>query len=717
MKAKLHGQPIGTRPMLPRRLTLILAALALLLTSGSAAFAFWTSLNSSNYAAAVADALNPGGKPDVAAAGSSVTVTWQAGSTVAGRPATGYTVARYNTATGGTKTPGTGACAGTLTALSCTEQFVPGGTWYYTITPAIALWTGAEGSRSNAVSTDAIAPTAVASVSPTPNAAGWNNTASVTVNITAQDNAGGSGIASITYAIDSSTPVTVGTSTAAVSVTGDGNHGVSYFARDNAGNTSATQSQTVKIDTLAPSAPTMSVPAYVNTANVTAVPVSGTAEAGGTVRVTITDTRGGSNAITVSTTASGTGAWSLSANLSTLNAGLVTYKATVTDAAGNTGATTTATATKDTTQPGAPTLSVPPYVNNANVAAVPVSGTAESGGTVALTVNDAGSAHTVTASTTVSGTGAWSFSNLNLSTLNQGTLTYSAIASDAAGNAGTATTATDTKDTVAPSAPTLTVPAYVNGSTPTSASAVQVSGNSEAGAPILVTAADAGTAHTATGTATASGTGAWSVTLNLSSFTDGALTYNAAATDAAGNTGISATATGQKDVVAPTVTGFALANGTGNGANKSFEGIADKGDTLTIQYSEAMDPARFCPGWNGSSVTGTVTLSNAGTGGANDTLAFSGTSCSSLAVGTMSLGGNYVGTAATFQGNGNNASTLTWDAAAKTLTIKLGTLTSGTPLTVAATTPVNPSYTPDASLTDLAGNLISTTPANGTTRF
>jgi hypothetical protein len=214
--------PHYPRPRLRKRLALILAGLVLLLTSGSAAFAFWTSLSSSNYAAAAADALTPGGKPNVTAVGSSVTVTWQAGSTVAGRPATGYTVARYNTATGGTKTPATGACAGTLTTLSCTEQFVPGGTWYYTLTPAISLWSGAEGPRSDAVSTDAIAPTALASVSPTPNAAGWNNTASVTVNITAQDNAGGSGIASITYAVDSSTPVTVGTATAAVSVTGDG---------------------------------------------------------------------------------------------------------------------------------------------------------------------------------------------------------------------------------------------------------------------------------------------------------------------------------------------------------------------------------------------------------------------------------------------------------------------------------------------------------------
>jgi hypothetical protein len=350
-------------------------------------------------------------------------------------------------------------------------------------------------------------------------------------------------------------------------------------------------------------------------------------------------------------------------------------------------------------------MTVPSYVNSANVAAVPVSGTAESGGTVTLTAADAGGAHTVTATTTVSGTGTWSFSTLNLSSLNQGTVTYSATAFDAAGNAATATTASDTKDTIAPSAPTLTVPTYVKAS---SASGVQVSGTAEAGSSVVLTAADAGNAHTATASVVASGTGAWALTLNLTSLNDGQLTYSAAATDTAGNTGTTATANGKKDVASPTVTGLALANGTGTGGNSSAAGTADKGDTLTIQYSEAMDPASFCTGWNGSSLTGTVTINDAGT---NDALTVSGTSCSSLSIGAISLGGNYVGStpavAAVFSGNGGNASTLTWDATGKSLTIKLGALSSGTPLTGVPLG--NPSYTPAGNLADLAGNLLGNT--------
>ena len=215
-----------------RRLAWIITAVLLLLGTGTAAYAFWASTTSSNNAIAAADALSPGSKPSVTASNTSLTVTWANGTTVNGRPATGYTVARYSAATGGTAIPATGGCAGTVTTLTCTEQNVPGGTWYYTVTPAIALWTGAESPRSNGVSSDAIAPTASATVSPTPNAAGWNNTSPVTVTITADDGTNGSGVAFITYAVDGGAQQTVSAAIATIPVTGDGTHTVSYFATD-----------------------------------------------------------------------------------------------------------------------------------------------------------------------------------------------------------------------------------------------------------------------------------------------------------------------------------------------------------------------------------------------------------------------------------------------------------------------------------------------------
>jgi large repetitive protein len=79
----------------------------------------------------------------------------------------------------------------------------------------------------------------------------WHNSA-VTVNFTATDNAGGSGMvggqAKTEYAIDTGGWQT-GTS---CTVTGSGVHSVSYLSADVVGNTEATKTVTVKIDTTPP---------------------------------------------------------------------------------------------------------------------------------------------------------------------------------------------------------------------------------------------------------------------------------------------------------------------------------------------------------------------------------------------------------------------------------------------------------------------------------
>ncbi len=778
----------------------VLIGILLVSGIGSAAYAFWQSISSSNFASATGDAVMPGSKPSVSATGADISVSWSAGTTAGGRAVTGYTVARYNAATGGSKTPATGACAGTVTVTSCAEQNVPGGIWFYTVTPVIGLWTGAESARSDAVSSDSTPPVAsVASISPSPNASGFNNSSPVIVNLTAQDNTGGSGVASITYAVDSGSPTTVSAANAAVTVSGDGTHVVTYFATDNAGNASAPQNLAIKIDTVAPGAPSIIVPTYVNSANVAAVPINGTAEPGSTLTLTITDPgaahtlartvtvngsgawtatgldltslnqgtvtyaakatdaagntgstvtvtsikdtlapavptisaplyvnsanvanvpvsgtaeagaavtlvvtdAGAAHSVTQTATASGTGAWSTTGlNLSSLNQGAVTYTATATDAAGNTGASATTTKTKDTLAPGLPTISVPLFVNAANVANVPVSGTAEPGTSVVLSVTDPGPAHTVQQTVTASGTGAWSTTALNLTTLTQGTATYQVTATDAAGNVSATATATNTKDTVS-ATPSVTAPAYVNGA---NVASVPVSGTSDAGASVSLTVTDAGTpVHTVTQTVTANGSGTWSTSgLNLGTLNPGAISYSATATDPAGNVSAAGTASSTKDVVAPTVTGVALTNGNGT---------ADSGDSVAITYSERMDATKFCGTWNN---TGTQSLSGNGDvvvtlrdNGSNDTLTVTSGTCT-LNIGTVNLGASYIGSGtATFQGNGSNKSTVQWDPATSKLTIVFGARTGTVSTGVAAGFPA---YTPGTGLTDLAGNLLSTTP-------
>ncbi|HEV2902727.1 MAG TPA: hypothetical protein VGW30_05645, partial [Gaiellaceae bacterium] len=111
-------------------------------------------------------------------------------------------------------------------------------------------------SNANFTITDTVKPTITASVAPPPNAAGWHSS-NVTVTLTATDDATGSGIKSITYSATGAQPIastTVNAATTNVVITTDGITTLSYFATDNAGNTSDVGTTTVKLDKTAPEA-------------------------------------------------------------------------------------------------------------------------------------------------------------------------------------------------------------------------------------------------------------------------------------------------------------------------------------------------------------------------------------------------------------------------------------------------------------------------------
>jgi hypothetical protein len=376
---------------------------------GPAANAFWQSLSSSNFAAANADTMPQGGAPAGSLSGTNVTVSWPAVTTPGGHAVAGYTVARYSSPTGGTKLAAGGGCAGTVSALSCVEQSVPDGTWYYAVTPVISLWTGTESARSAGVVIDTAPPIiSVTSISPTPNSLGYNNTSPVTVNLSATDT-GGSGVASIKYTVDGGSSVTVNASTAAVNVSGNGTHTVSYFATDVAGNSSNSQTQTVNI-----AVPTISAPAYVNIANKGNVPVTGTAEPGASVTLTVTDAGQVHTVTPQPVTADGTsGAWNISGlNLTALNDGTISYSAVAKAAADNTSATATTTSFKDTVAPIVSSVTMANGSGNGNV------GKANSGDTLTIVYSTDMNAHTLcsgwdstSASQTATGTASISTAN------------------------------------------------------------------------------------------------------------------------------------------------------------------------------------------------------------------------------------------------------------------------------------------------------------------
>jgi Tol biopolymer transport system component len=97
-------------------------------------------------------------------------------------------------------------------------------------------------------------PVTLAVLSPQPNAAGWNN-GNVSIQLTAMDEFGGSGVKQTTFSASgaqtiASTVVPGAAATAAVGVEGDTT--VTYFATDNASNQETPMSLTVHIDRTAP---------------------------------------------------------------------------------------------------------------------------------------------------------------------------------------------------------------------------------------------------------------------------------------------------------------------------------------------------------------------------------------------------------------------------------------------------------------------------------
>jgi gliding motility-associated-like protein len=281
----------------------------------------------------------------------------------------------------------------------------------------------------------------------------------------------------------------------------DGTYTVSATATDAAGNTSPVGTGTLVVDTTAPAAPVVTS----QTTNDTTPTVAGTAEANSTVSVVI-------NGITYTTTANGSGVWSVDVPTA-LADGTYTVSATATDVAGNTSPVGTGTLVVDTTAPAAPVVTSQVTSDTTPT----VSGTAEAGSTVAVTING------VTYTTAADTNGNWSVTVPNVDELADGTYTVSARATDAAGNTSPVGTGTLVVDTTAPSAPVVA-------SQTTSDTTPTVSGTAEAGSTVVVNI------NGVTYTTTADTNGNWSVTVpNGDALADGTYTVSATATDAAGN--------------------------------------------------------------------------------------------------------------------------------------------------------------------------------------
>lgn len=142
----------------------------------------------------------------------------------------------------------------------------------------------------------------------------------------------------------------------------NGAHTFSAKAVDGAGNTSTTPAScSWTVDTVAPGTPIITgFPSYVNAANQTAVVISGSCTENGTVTVWVSSPNGSGPSVfpTCNTTSNPNWSTTLDLHDNTLYPnGLLTINANQTDAAGNTSATGTASTTKDN---GTPTITINP---------------------------------------------------------------------------------------------------------------------------------------------------------------------------------------------------------------------------------------------------------------------------------------------------------------------------------------------------------------------
>jgi hypothetical protein len=140
-----------------KRTFAFLAVLVAAALGGGIASAAWLSLGGPGNAQAKATSVNAGNAPSVSASGSSVTVSWTASTLAGGTAVGGYVVKRYD-ALDAVQTVGAG-CAGTITALTCTESSLTDGVWKYSVTPLRSNWAGAESAKIS-VTVDTTAPTA-----------------------------------------------------------------------------------------------------------------------------------------------------------------------------------------------------------------------------------------------------------------------------------------------------------------------------------------------------------------------------------------------------------------------------------------------------------------------------------------------------------------------------------------------------------------------------
>jgi len=313
----------------------------------------------------------------------------------------------------------------------------------------------------------------------------------------------------------------------------------------------------------------------INNANQSHVTISGNAPAGATISVVATNGAVATDPFT--TTAGNDGAWSIEEmDVTPLDDGTITFTVTATHN-GETG-TATKTALMDTAAPAVAISTITDPIGSSTPAHVSVTGTAEAGAHISLVANK-DAVNSAEYSATAAEDGTWTINNVDVSTLGDGILTFTATATDAVGNTNT-DNKTATKDTVAPQVALVSVTDPI---TIALQSATTASGTGEAGDTIKLVATH-GDGSSSEYQTTVDQDGNWTITdIDVSNLDDGTITYTVNAIDGAGNTG-SDMRTATKTTVA--ITSITDPIGAASQSHVVITGTGQAGATVTVLVSD-----------------------------------------------------------------------------------------------------------------------------------
>jgi len=417
-------------------------------------------------------------------------------------------------------------------------------------------------SASFTAQSDAAAPTSSVQCNTAACSASWYTSSPVAIAIDAAD--GGSGVKRIKYTTDGTDPATSGTAatvnaaTASFNVTTLGTTAIEWVAEDNVGNVSGVSTQTVKLDTSAPSAPSLAFSgfssAYYPGAGST-VYFQGTGSGGFTVAASgSTDVQSSVSGYTYPSLGTG---WLHTGGDYTFTGAAATQSGDVT-AQNGAGLSSTATSFTAQLDSAAPTSSI-----QCNTAACSAGWYTSSPVSIAIGATDGGAdvkriKYTTDGSNpTSSGTATTvNAANASFNVTALGTTTIKWIGEDNVGNISSVSSQDVQLDTTAPSAPTgFAFSATTNAYYPGTGTQVFFQGGAAGGFTIAASGSADAQSTVAGYTYPALGTG-WSHTAGDYTFTSGAATQSGdvSAQNGAGLSSAGTTFTAQADSTAPTST-------------------------------------------------------------------------------------------------------------------------------------------------------------------